>query len=110
MNSKLTLMMVALALAAPALAHPGAHDEEEVTREKSIPEMAEEALMREITRAKLEASWRGATAGKPELRTVGSGRQWVVPFTKAAGKGKPGTIYLTMTEKGEFVKASGTRP
>ncbi|MDO9489154.1 MAG: DUF6488 family protein [Sphingomonadaceae bacterium] len=107
MKMKLTLAMAAIALALPLLAHPGGHDDEQV-REKSIPEKAEDAVMREITRAKLDASWRGAAAGKPALRTVKGVKQWVVPFAKKAGNGKAGTLYVTLTEAGDFVRTSAS--
>jgi len=107
MNSKLSIALIAVALAAPVLAHPGAHDAQEVASEKTIPEKAQDAVLREITRAKLDAAWRKATPGTPQLRTVGGAKQWVVPFTNAAAKkGTPGTLYVTLTESGDFLKAS----
>lgn len=110
MKTTIALIILAAALAAPTFAHPGAHDDDtEFTREKSIPEKAQEAVLREITRAKLDPAWRTAKPGKPELRVAGNAKQWVVPFTAAAKAGAPKTLFVILTEAGEFVKASGSR-
>ncbi len=100
-------LLAAAALAAPAVAHPE-HDEMPRTMvQKTIPEKAQDAVMLEITRAKLDASWRDATAGKPELRTVNGAPHWVVPFTSAAAKkGAARTLFVTLTQGGEFVGTS----
>lgn len=109
MNIKFAIAMIAIAFAAPGLAHPGAHDEEEVASEKTIPEKAQDAVLREITRAKLDASWRKATPGTPEARTVRGVKQWVVPFTATtATKGAPSKLYVTLTDNGDFVTATTT--
>lgn len=111
MNTKLTIAMIAVALAAPVLAHPGAHDEDAVASEKTIPEKAQDAVLREITRAKLDATWRKATPGTPELRTVGGVKQWMVPFTNPnAKKASERKLYVTLTQGGEFVKLSTVAP
>ncbi len=109
MNTKLTIAMIAVALAAPVLAHPGGHDDEEVASEKTLPEKAQDAVLREITRGKLDATWRKATPGTPEARTVRGVKQWVVPFTAtAAKKNAPSKLYVTLTDNGDFVKATTT--
>lgn len=110
MNCKLTIALIAVALAAPATAHPGGHDEEATVSERTIPEKAQDAVLREITRAKLDASWRKAIPGTPEARTVGGAKQWVVPVTATASKkGKPKKLYVTLSESGDFVKATASR-
>jgi hypothetical protein len=94
-------------LAASALAHPEHDEAPRASVQKSIPQKAQDAVLVEITRAKLDPTWRTAAAGKAELRTVAGALRWVVPFTNPAAKNAAErTLYVTLTQQGKFVGAS----
>jgi hypothetical protein len=107
-NRHMKLFALAVAatavLAAPALAHPEHDEMPRQFKEKSVTEKAQDAVMREITRAKLDPSWRAATPGEAELRSVKGVPQWVVPFKNAkAKKATERTLYVRLTQGGEFI-------
>lgn len=95
------------ALVSPVLAHPEHDEMPRALKEKPIAEKAQDAVMLQITRAKLDPSWRTATAGEAELRSVKGVPQWIVPFNNAKGK-KPSerTLYVSLTQGGEFISTS----
>lgn len=103
MKSAAVLILFA-ALAGPAAAHPQ-HDAPRAA-EKSIPEKAQDAVMLEITRAKLDPSWRKAAAGTPKQRTVDGALRWVVPFRGAAGAAAGRTLYVSLTSDGNLIGTS----
>ena len=100
------LAFAALAVATPSLAHPEHDERPRAAVQKSIPEKAKDAVLLQITRAKLAPNWRSATVGKAELRTLNGAPHWVVPFTNTAAKtASERTLYVTLTQGGEFVAA-----
>lgn len=104
---KILILAAALAVAAPALAHPEHDQAPRAVVQKSIPDKAKDAVLLQITRAKLAPAWRTATVGKAELRTLNGAPHWVVPFTNPAAKNAAErTLYVTLTQQGKFVGAS----
>lgn len=103
----LALALVATTLSSPALAHPEHDEMPRASTEKSIADKAQDAVMLQITRAKLDPNWRTATAGEAELRSVKGVPQWVVPFKNAKAK-KPSEriLYVSLTQDGEFLSTS----
>lgn len=96
--------LTVLLLANPALAHPE-HDKMSAREErKPISEVAKDAVVRQITQAKLPASWATVRPSKSELRTVGGVQRWVVTFTNPKIKARAQrTIYVLLTPMGDFV-------
>jgi hypothetical protein len=105
------LALVALAaagsLTAPAIAHPGGHDDEYRPQRRPITEIAQEAVVRLVTQAKLPASWSKATVVKSELRTRAGVQNWVVTFQNLAERNRAKRVlYVYMTTDGTFLSAN----
>lgn len=99
----ITLVCIAAiaALAVPAFAHPE-HDTAAPAAAKSIAEKAQDAVLVQITRAKLNPSWRKATPGKAEASTVKGVSTWVVPFRSEGGK----TLLVTLDSDGGYLNST----
>jgi hypothetical protein len=101
------LALAAIGLAAsPALAHPDGHDDYRPQR-KPIAEVAQEAVVKLVTQAKLPASWAKATPLKSEVRTKGGEQQWVVTFQNNAERNRAKRLlYVILQPDGTFVSAN----
>lgn len=106
------LIISAAGLAAtPALAHPGGHDDEQFRAprivQKSIPEKAQEAVVKLVTQAKLPASWSNVQPLTTQRRAKKGVQQWVVTFrNNAIRNAARRTLYVIMTEDGTFISAN----
>ena len=109
MRSLILAAAVALgSFGAPAWAHPDGHDEQfRVAERRSVPELAQEAVVKLVSQAKLRASWAKANAIKSNLRTKNGDRQWVIIFqNKAERRRAKRLLYVVMTPTGEFISAN----
>lgn len=93
------LAVAVLAIATPAVAHPD-HDAAPVAN-RSIAEKAQDAVLVQIARSKLDARWRTAVPGKPEARVAAGVTRWVVAFNQGQGE----TLMVTLSESGDFLNA-----
>lgn len=94
-------------LAAPALAHPEGHDAQYQVERRPIPELAQDAVVKLVTQAKLPASWSKAKAIKSDVRTKNGAQQWVIVFeNKAERRRAKRLLYVLMTRDGEFISAN----
>lgn len=102
------LAFAALAtLATPVLAHPGGHDEQYRPQRKPIAEVAQEAVVKLVTQAKLPASWSKAKPVKTAMRTKNGVQQWVVTFQNNAERRRSKRVlYVIMNDDGAFVSAN----
>lgn len=102
------LAFAALAtLATPVLAHPGGHDEQYRPQRKPIAEVAQEAVVKLVTQAKLPASWSKAKPVKTAMRTKNGVQQWVVTFQNNAERRRSKRVlYVIMSDDGAFVSAN----
>jgi hypothetical protein len=107
---RLALMALAAAvgsLTAPALAHPGGHDDEYRPQRRPISELAQDSVVKLVTQAKIPASWSKATVLKTELRTRAGAQQWVVTFQNLAERNRAKRmLYVIMSTEGTFISAN----
>lgn len=93
--------------ATPSLAHPDGHDREARPQRRPIAEMAEDAVVKLVTQAKLPASWSKARSVGSQIRTRNGAQQWVVIFeNKAIRNRAKQRLYVLMTPGGEFISAN----
>jgi hypothetical protein len=105
----LVLAVVALGtFATPALAHPEGHDNQfRVAERRPVSELAQEAVVKLVTQAKLPASWVKAKPVKSQVRTKNGAQQWVVTFqNRAERRPTKRLLYVLMTSTGEFISAN----
>lgn len=101
------LAAAAVSLTAPAMAHPGGHDDEYRPQRRPIAELAQESVVRLVTQAKLPASWSKAKLVKSELRNRGGAQQWLVTFhNPAEGNRAKRVLYVLMSTDGTFISAN----
>jgi hypothetical protein len=106
------LALVALAaavgsLTAPAIAHPGGHDDQYRSERRPITEIAQESVVKLVTQAKLPVSWSKAKVVKSELRTRAGAQQWVVTFQNLAERNRAKRVlYVIMSTDGTFISAN----
>lgn len=94
-------------LTAPAIAHPGGHDDEYRPQRRSIPETAKEAVIRLVTQAKLPMTWSKAKLVKSELRRRDGVQQWVVTFQNLAERNPAKRmLYVILNTDGVFLSAN----
>ena len=92
---------------APALAHPEGHDDQFRVERRPVAELAQEAVVKLVTQAKLPASWAKAKSTKLDLRTKNGAEQWVVTFeNKAERRRARRLLYVLMTRDGDFISAN----
>lgn len=107
---RLALVALAVAagsLAAPAIAHPGGHDDQYRSERRPITEIAQESVVKLVTQAKLPATWSKAKVVKSELRTRGGAQQWVVTFQNLAERNRAKRVlYVVMSTNGTFISAN----
>lgn len=95
------------AFASPALAHPEGHDQQFRAETRPMSEMAQDAVVKLVTQAKLPASWSKALPIKSEVRTRAGSDQWVVTFqNKAERRRAKRLLYVLMTPDGQFISAN----
>jgi hypothetical protein len=96
----------------PAMAHPDGHDiEADDMVIKTIPEMAQDAVMTLITKATLDPSWAKVAPEKPEADTMGGSRIWVVSFRNDAEKDPTKRkLYVRLTDQGGFLSSTHAKP
>lgn len=100
--------LAALAFAAaPALAHPEGHDRQYQAERRPVAELAQDAIVKLVTQAKLPASWAKAEAIKSDVRTRNGAQQWVITFENKADRrrGKR-LLFVLMTPEGDFISAN----
>ncbi len=102
------LILAALgASATPAVAHPDGHDQQYRAIEKTVPEKAQDAVVKLVTQAKLPASWSRAEPIKSFVRTRKGAKQWVVTFeNKVERRRDKRLLHVLMTPAGEFLSAN----
>lgn len=94
-------------LIAPALAHPGGHDDEYRPQRRPITEIAQESVVRLVTQAKLPATWSKAQIVKSELRTRAGVQYWVVTFQNLAERNRAKRVlYVLISPEGTFLSAN----
>ena len=99
--------LAAAGLAAPAVAHPNGHDDEYRPQRRPIPEVAQEAVVRLVSQAKLPASWSRAKLVKSELRTRDGIRHWLVTFRNPAERNPAKRmLYVIVSPEGSFLSAN----
>ena len=92
---------------APAMAHPEGHDQEYQTERRPVSEVAQEAVVKLVTQAKLPASWAKAKTIKQDLRTRNGTPQWVITFeNKAERRRAKRLLHVLVTTDGEFISAN----
>ena len=90
---------------APAVAHPE-HEEFQAER-RPIGELAQDAVVKLVTQAKLPASWSKARQIKRNVRTKNGAQQWVITFeNKAERRRAKRHLYVLMTSDGDFISAN----
>jgi|GEM_PF-2087755 len=105
----LILGLVALGtFTVPALAHPEGHDEQlRVTERRPVSELAQEAVVKLVSQAKLPASWAKARLAKSQLRTKNGSQQWVFTFRNMAERrSTKRLLYVLMSPTGKFISAN----
>lgn len=102
------LAVVALGtFATPVLAHPEHDEPYRAEQRKPVPELAQEAVVKLVTQAKLPSSWSKARAIKSTVRTKNGSQQWVILFqNKAEPRASRRLLYVLMTPAGEFISAN----
>ncbi|GGN55975.1 hypothetical protein GCM10011349_33190 [Novosphingobium indicum] len=96
----------AMALGAPACAHPEGHENHARSERKPVRVSAKEAVVKLVTQSKLPASWAKVEAGDAALKPVGGESRWVVTFENAAiREASQRKLYVVLTASGEFVSA-----
>ncbi|MBA2772167.1 MAG: hypothetical protein H0U34_09200 [Sphingomonas sp.] len=69
--------------------------------------MAQEAVVKLVTQAKLPASWAKAQQVKMDIRTKDGAQQWVITFeNKAERRSSKRLLYVLMTREGDFISAN----
>ena len=102
------IALVAIAtLATPVAAHPDGHESEYRPQRRPIAEIAQDAVVKLVTQAKLPASWSKAPALGSDIRTKNGVQQWVVTFENKAERNRAKQrLYVLMTTGGEFISAN----
>jgi len=103
------LALAAIAtVSTPALAHPDGHDNQfRAAEPRPVPELAQDAVVKLVAKAKLPASWSKAKAIKSVVRTKNGAQQWVVTFqNKSERRANKRLLYVLMTPAGEFISAN----
>jgi Family of unknown function (DUF6488) len=105
MRIALIAIAAAASLVSPALAHPE-HDDFRPQR-KPVAELAQEAVVKLVTQAKLPASWSKSKAVKSDLRMKNGAQQWVITFQNDAERNRAKRmLYVIMESDGTFVSAN----
>lgn len=92
---------------APAVAHPEGHDQQFQTERRPVGELAQDAVIKLVTQAKLPAGWAKAKLIKQDLRTKNGTQQWVITFeNKAERRRTKRLLHVLMTTDGEFISAN----
>lgn len=102
MFARFTAAAVLLVVSVPGLAHPD-HDAAPPVANRSIAEKAQDAVLVQIARSKLDARWATAVPGKPEARTAAGKKTWVIPFRRPEGGN---TLAVTLNDGGDFMSAA----
>lgn len=93
--------------ATPAIAHPEDEMGGRYERAPTTTELAQQAVVKLVTQAKLPASWTNARVVKSDIRTRKGVEQMVVTFQndaiRQAAKRK---LYVIMTSGGQFISAN----
>ncbi len=108
MRSLVLAIVAAGTFASPSLAHPEGHEDQfRVAERRPVPELAQEAVVRLVTQAKLPASWAKAKPIKSAVRTKNGAQQWVITFqNKTERRSNRRLLYVLMTPTGEFISAN----
>lgn len=93
--------------ATPAIAHPEDEMGGRYERAPTTTELAQQAVVKLVTQAKLPASWTNARVVKSDVRTRKGVKQMVITFQNDAirqvAKRK---LYVVMTSDGQFISAN----
>lgn len=93
--------------ATPAMAHPEGHGAKQQSERRPVAEVAQGAVIKLVTQAKLPASWAKARAVKQHLRTRNGAQQWVITFeNKAERRRAKRLLHVVVTTDGKFVSAN----
>lgn len=94
-------------LATPVAAHPDGHDKDNRPQRRLVSEMAQDAVVKLVTQAKLPASWSKAKLVKSDIRTRNGAQQRVMVFQNNAIRTRSKRLlYVLMTPGGEFISAN----
>ena len=108
MRYLLLAVVAAGSFSTPAAAHPEGHDDQfRVAERRPIPEVAQDAVVKLVSQAKLPASWAKAKPIKSSVRTKNGAQQWVVTFQNSSERRRAKRLlYVLMTPGGEFISAN----
>ena len=108
MRSFLIALAAIGTFAAPVAAHPDGHDEQfRAPEPRPVSELAQEAVVKLVSQAKLPATWAKAKVIKTSARTKNGGQQLVVVFqNKAERRPAKRLLYVLMTPGGQFISAN----
>ncbi len=102
MTARAMLAAALFVVSVPGNAHPD-HDAAPPVANRSIAEKAQDAVLVQIARSKLDARWATAVPGKPEARTAVGKKTWVIPFRRPDGGN---TLAVTLNESGDYISAA----
>ena len=108
MRFLLIAIVAAGSFSGAALAHPDGHDEQfRVAERRPIPDVAQDAVVKLVSKAKLPASWAKAKPIKSAVRTKNGAQQWVVTFRNNSERRRAKRLlYVLITPGGEFISAN----
>jgi hypothetical protein len=100
------LASAAMALSAPAAAHP--EDEfDSYNRGPTTSELAQAAVGKLVSQKKLPTSWNNAVITKFDVKTIAGADRYVVTFENPAVKQvNRRKLYVIMSTGGDFISAS----
>jgi len=103
------LMILGLAFAAPAAAHPGHHEDVEPVARSTAEFQAQRAVRLMIRQKTLDPSWTDLPPVDAQLRDGAEGHQWRVVFKNPAAKpATRRTLVVILTADGKYVSFNHT--
>jgi len=107
-NALVSLLLI-LASAPAAMAHPGHGLETEMTPRELALSTATYVVETMISRGAIEPSWRGIEPSAAQLRERGGSTEWIVSFENAAVRDATHrTLFVMLTQTGEYIAANYT--
>lgn len=106
------ILLAAVTISAPLYAHPDHEPDMGSDNTKTVPELAQDEVIRLVSKAALDTSWAGIAPAKTESMKAQNGmQQWVVTFENAEIKDPAKKmLYIVMSDTGVFVSSGHTKP